>query len=195
MCVCVCLYCMLVCVRTWQRVHVFLTSLLRHSSRESGVKWKSGSHSVGIHGSGPRGPVRAPVFTDKASPAGPRHTHTEKGSNRRRGTQERGRQGNKGRENGEGAGGGNGRRSVWRLPILQECRCDGLSSKTGPTQTFPALSSKLFYLEKKKPRLNEMFIKSLSDTLSFCLFCHKLQTYVLYQRSSVAPLICSVSLI
>lgn len=68
-CVCVCL-----------RVRMFLTSLLRHSSRESGVKRKSGSHSVGIHGSGPRGPVQAPVFTDKASPAGPRHTHTERGA-------------------------------------------------------------------------------------------------------------------
>ncbi len=61
-------------------MRVFLTSLLRHSSTENGVKRKSGSHSVGIHGSGPRGPVRAPVFTDKASPAGPRHTHTERGA-------------------------------------------------------------------------------------------------------------------
>lgn len=77
--VCVCFYCLLMCVCTWQLVHVFLTSLLRHSSRESGVKWKSCSHSVGIHGSGPRGPVRAPVFRDKASPAGPRQTHTERG--------------------------------------------------------------------------------------------------------------------
>jgi len=70
------------CVRacSGRRVRVFLTSLLRHSSRESGVKRKSGSHSVGIHGSGPRGPVRAPVFTDKASPAGPRHTQTERGA-------------------------------------------------------------------------------------------------------------------
>lgn len=75
---CVHLYCEL-CVCTWPYVHVFLTSLLRHSSRESGVKWKSGSHSVGIHGSGPHGLVRAPLFTDKASPAGPRHILTHKG--------------------------------------------------------------------------------------------------------------------
>lgn len=35
---------------------------------------------MGIHGSGPCEPVQAPVFTDKAFPAGPRHTHTEKGA-------------------------------------------------------------------------------------------------------------------
>lgn len=64
----------------WSVYMSFLTSLLRHSQRESGVKWKGGSHSVSIHGLGPRGPARAPMFIDKASPAGPRHTHTARGA-------------------------------------------------------------------------------------------------------------------
>lgn len=130
---CVHLYCMLVCecVCTWLCAHVFLTSLLRHSSRESGVKWKSGSHSVGIHGSGPRGPVRAPVFTDKASPAGPRHTHTERGATE---GEERRRGGDKvtrGEENGEGLGEGNRRRSVWQLSFQPRMQMWRLSCITG----------------------------------------------------------------
>lgn len=74
------------------------------------MKRKSGSHSVGIHGSGPRGPVRAPVFTDKASPAGPRHTHTERGATEgeehRRGGDKvtRGEKMEKGREGAMGEG-------------------------------------------------------------------------------------------
>lgn len=119
--------CVCVCARENVCVWAFLTSLLRHSSRESGVKRKSRSHSVGIHGSGPRGPVRAPLFTDKASPAGPRHTHTEKGSNRRRGGDKvtRGEKVEPGQS--FWGGGVHGRGSAWRLPFSQECRCDGLT--------------------------------------------------------------------
>lgn len=63
---------MQVCARTQTHTHALLTSLLRHFGRESGVKRKSRSHSAAIHG-----PVRAPLFTDKDSPAGTQtHTHT-----------------------------------------------------------------------------------------------------------------------
>lgn len=81
MCVCVC---------------VFLTSLLRHSGRESGVKRKNGSHSVGIHGSAPVGQSGLHCSQTKPLQRDP-DTLTQK-----RGTQERGRQGDKGRESGEG---------------------------------------------------------------------------------------------
>lgn len=68
---------------------------------------------MSIHGLGPHGPARAPMFTDKASPAGPRHTHTVRGAmegERHRGGREKG---NKGRENGEGQG----KPSVWQHPL------------------------------------------------------------------------------
>lgn len=70
MCVLVLYACVCVCV------HVFLTSLLRHSSRESGVKRKSGPHSAGIHGSGPRGSVRgSSVHRQSLSSRTQTHSH------------------------------------------------------------------------------------------------------------------------
>lgn len=61
-----------------------------------------------------------------------------KGSNRRRGTQEMGRQGNK-RENGELVGGSIVRSVQW-LPFFQECRCDRLWCTTGPTLSSSAFN-------------------------------------------------------
>lgn len=109
----------LVCVRTRCRARAFLTSLLRHSRTESGVKWKSRSHSVGIHGSGPCGSVQAPLFTDKAPPAGPRHTHTEKGA-----TQGEERSGGGLRYQGGG--------SVWLHSLSLIRRCVWLPAKSEP---------------------------------------------------------------
>lgn len=91
MCVCV-FMCVCVCA--------LLTSLLRHSCRESGVKRKNGSHSVGIHGSAPVGQSGLHCSQTKPLHRDP-DTLTQK-----RGTQERGRQGEKGRESGEGVRGG-----------------------------------------------------------------------------------------
>lgn len=82
------------------------------------------------------------MFTDKASPAGPRHTHIERGATEGE-ERRRGRQGNKGRENWRrGARGATGE-CLLAAPFSQECRCDRLPSISGPTQIFSALSYSL----------------------------------------------------
>lgn len=67
-------------------------------------------------------------------------TH-RKGSNRRRETQERGRQGNKGRESGEGVEeGAMGEGLCGSSHFPKRYSCDGLTSATGPIQRCSALN-------------------------------------------------------
>lgn len=77
------------------------------------------------------------------------HSHTQKGEQQKERNAGGGGGGGaggkvtRGEKMEKGVRGGNGRRSVWLLPFHKECRCDGLTCKTGPTQTCSALIPEL----------------------------------------------------